>query len=233
MLPGRSTFHELERGDPPIVRSVAIDLGNLGVDNWRTPVQGAARGRTGPQVGLGSVHGLASPSGAFFPIPHGVVCGTLVAAATRTNIQALREREPGSPALQKYAEAGILLSGRMFNSESAAQDGLVALLDAWNRARDETLEALEVTVLPNPDAVLGEEEPAEETAVEDKLTEAKQAVEDARKRVDQAKAIRPDDWWNGVGSGQLKPGYQERVRQAEQELKAAERALRPARRGQK
>ena len=88
-------------------------------------------GITLAQCGLGSVHGLASPLGAFFPIPHGVVCGTLVAAATRTNIRALRNREPGSPALQKYAEAGILLSGRMFNSESAAQDGLVELLEDW------------------------------------------------------------------------------------------------------
>ena len=44
---------------------------------------------------------------------------------------ALREREPGSPALRKYAEAGVLLSGKMFASESAAQDGLVDLLDEW------------------------------------------------------------------------------------------------------
>lgn len=88
-------------------------------------------GITLAQCGLGSVHGLASPLGAYFPIPHGVVCGTLVAAATRVNIQALREREPGNPALRKYAEAGILLSGRMFNSETAAQDGLVALLEEW------------------------------------------------------------------------------------------------------
>ena len=88
-------------------------------------------GITLAQCGLGSVHGLASPLGAFFPIPHGVVCGTLVAAATRTNIEALRRREPNSPALRKYAEAGILLSGRMFSSESAAQDGLADLLEQW------------------------------------------------------------------------------------------------------
>jgi len=88
-------------------------------------------GITLAQCGLGSVHGLASPLGAFFPIPHGVVCGTLVAAATRTNLEALRRREPNSPALRKYAEAGILLSGRMFSSESAAQDGLVELLEQW------------------------------------------------------------------------------------------------------
>jgi alcohol dehydrogenase len=88
-------------------------------------------GITLAQCGLGSVHGLASPLGAFFPIPHGVVCGTLVATATRVNVQAMREREPNNPALRKYAEAGILLSGRMFTSETAAQDGLVDLLEQW------------------------------------------------------------------------------------------------------
>jgi alcohol dehydrogenase len=88
-------------------------------------------GITLAQCGLGSVHGLASPLGAFFPIPHGVVCGTLLAQATRVNVSALRERNPRSPALRKYAEAGILLSGRMFSSEAAAQDGLIDLLEDW------------------------------------------------------------------------------------------------------
>ena len=88
-------------------------------------------GITLAQAGLGSVHGLASPLGAFFPIPHGVVCGTLVAAATRVNIEVLRARDPGNPALRKYAEAGILLSGQMFGSEQDAQDGLVDLLQEW------------------------------------------------------------------------------------------------------
>ena len=88
-------------------------------------------GITLAQCGLGSVHGLASPLGAFFPIPHGVVCGTLVAAATQVNITALRAREPGNPALRKYAEAGALLNARPFPDEAAAQDGLVELLAAW------------------------------------------------------------------------------------------------------
>lgn len=88
-------------------------------------------GITLAQAGLGSVHGLASPLGAFFPIPHGVVCGTLVAAATRVNIEVLRDRDPQNPALRKYAEAGLLLSGQMYNSEQQAQDGLVGLLEQW------------------------------------------------------------------------------------------------------
>ena len=58
------------------------------------------------QTGLGSVHGLAAPLGAFFPIPHGVVCGTLVATATAVNIAAMEAREPDNPALPKYAEIG-------------------------------------------------------------------------------------------------------------------------------
>jgi len=61
------------------------------------------------QTGLGSVHGLAAPLGAFFPIPHGVACGTLLAAATRVNIAALRQREPDSAALIKYEEVRRLI----------------------------------------------------------------------------------------------------------------------------
>ncbi len=83
------------------------------------------------QTGLGSVHGLASPLGAFFPIPHGVVCGTLVGAATRVNLAALRERDPGNPTWRKYARAGDLLHGRHFPSHEEGHAALLALLDEW------------------------------------------------------------------------------------------------------
>ena len=88
-------------------------------------------GITLAQVGLGSVHGLASPLGAFFPIPHGVVCGTLLAAATEINIHALRSRQPRHPALHKYSELGDLFSEPQPTSPSAAQDGLVDMLYEW------------------------------------------------------------------------------------------------------
>jgi alcohol dehydrogenase len=82
------------------------------------------------QTGLGSVHGLASPLGAFFPIPHGVVCGTLLAEATHVNIRALRERAPDTPALAKYARVGVMLSGA---APGEALDALVDTLRGWTR----------------------------------------------------------------------------------------------------
>ncbi|MCU0842071.1 MAG: iron-containing alcohol dehydrogenase [Thiobacillaceae bacterium] len=87
-------------------------------------------GITLAQVGLGSVHGLASPLGAFFPVPHGVVCGTLVAEATRINVDALRDRAADAPALRKYAEVGRLLAGRRLG-DSEAICALLEILQDW------------------------------------------------------------------------------------------------------
>jgi len=89
-------------------------------------------GITLAQVGLGSVHGLASPLGAYFPIPHGVVCGTLVSAATEVNIKAMQEREPQNPALAKYAQVGRLLMGRNELDDATARSSLIALLAEWS-----------------------------------------------------------------------------------------------------
>jgi alcohol dehydrogenase len=88
------------------------------------------------QTGLGSVHGLAAPLGAFFPIPHGVACGTTVAAATRVNIASLLSREPGNAALAKYAEIGKCLAGRADLDDAGARDALLAVLEDWQRALD-------------------------------------------------------------------------------------------------
>lgn len=103
-------------------------------------------GITLAQVGLGSVHGLASPLGAFFPIPHGVVCGTLVAAATEINIKALQTRQPDSPALGKYAQVGRLLADQPNASEHTAHQLLVTTLHQWSEQLQlPRLSAYEVT----------------------------------------------------------------------------------------
>ncbi|MFQ5469929.1 MAG: iron-containing alcohol dehydrogenase [Gammaproteobacteria bacterium] len=85
------------------------------------------------QTGLGSVHGLASPLGAFFPIPHGVVCGMLLPAATEVNINAIFEREPENPALAKYAIVGQHLLDQDENSTKGTLESLVSLLRDWLR----------------------------------------------------------------------------------------------------
>ncbi len=87
------------------------------------------------QTGLGSVHGLAQPLGSLFPIPHGVVCGTLVADASDINIRALMERNPSSPALEVYARAGATLAGGGV-SGNAALDALVRTLQDWTERLD-------------------------------------------------------------------------------------------------
>jgi len=83
------------------------------------------------QTGLGSVHGLASPLGAFYPVPHGVVCGTLVAAATEMNINAMFDREIDNPALDRYARVSEVLAQRRFKSRDEALQQLVYLLKQW------------------------------------------------------------------------------------------------------
>ena len=78
-------------------------------------------------AGLGAVHGFASPLGAQLPIPHGMACGAVLWQTIRTNIGALTEREPDSPALPKYADAGRILA----DLPSTIRDGAarVALVD--------------------------------------------------------------------------------------------------------
>lgn len=83
------------------------------------------------QTGLGSVHGLASPLGAYWPIPHGVVCGTLVATCTLKNIETMLDREPDNPALKKYATLGTILTNKKHASVEESRMALVTLLQEW------------------------------------------------------------------------------------------------------
>ncbi|NES85930.1 MAG: iron-containing alcohol dehydrogenase, partial [Moorea sp. SIO2B7] len=82
-------------------------------------------------AGLGIVHGLASSMGGFFPIPHGVVCGTLMASAVRANWEALQRRNPDSLAVDKMARLGELLSGESGRSKEYYGNILVDILGEW------------------------------------------------------------------------------------------------------
>ena len=74
---------------------------------------------------LGAVHGFAAPLGGMFPAPHGAVCARLLPRVTAMNVYTLRERDPHSPALERYEEVARLLTGTPF---ARAEDGA-----AWLR----------------------------------------------------------------------------------------------------
>ena len=83
-------------------------------------------------AGLGVVHGFAGPIGGFFPMPHGVVCGTLIGAATQANIEAMRlEPEKHRIPLEKYARAGALLAGKPAASIETGCTQLAETLEDW------------------------------------------------------------------------------------------------------
>jgi alcohol dehydrogenase class IV len=85
---------------------------------------------------LGAVHGIAGVVGGTVDAPHGALCAALLAPVLEANLRALREREPDSPALHRYAEAARLFTGR---PEATVDDGL-----AWLR---EIVAALDVPSL--------------------------------------------------------------------------------------
>ena len=88
-------------------------------------------GLTLANAGLGSVHGLASPLGAFFPIPHGVACATLLYEAVKLNIQAMAARDPAHGSIKLYADAGRLMADNDAMNDEAARTALLGLLKDW------------------------------------------------------------------------------------------------------
>ena len=68
-------------------------------------------------AGLGVVHGFASSVGGMYDIPHGLICGTLMARSNEVNIRELRKQGNNPGALKKYS-----ILGKLFLSEKGKKD---------------------------------------------------------------------------------------------------------------
>jgi alcohol dehydrogenase class IV len=94
-------------------------------------------GITLSNAGLGVIHGFAQPLGSLFPVPHGVVCGTLMGAVNRITIRRLRDHAISSETLTRYASAG-----RVFASEKDIHDD--EAIDLLMRSIDNLTEKLNI-----------------------------------------------------------------------------------------
>lgn len=86
-------------------------------------------GITLANAGLGLGHGFAQPLGSHFSIPHGMVCGTLMAEINRVTVRKLKQTNPSSLALKKYAAAGKLCTTAANQADGYYIDALVDKLD--------------------------------------------------------------------------------------------------------
>lgn len=76
-------------------------------------------------AGLGVVHGFASSVGGLYNIPHGVICGTLMAPANAITVKNLRRTGKNPQALKKYAQLGHMLLGDRVGTDDFYIDGLI------------------------------------------------------------------------------------------------------------
>jgi len=87
-------------------------------------------GVTLANAGLGAVHGLAGPIGAFFKAPHGIVCARLLAPITQMNIETLlkTKNEEAKQCLTKYQKISLLLAPEQTQANTPTLQTLIKSL---------------------------------------------------------------------------------------------------------
>lgn len=80
-------------------------------------------------AGLGIIHGFAPPLGSLHNIPHGIVCGTLMAAGNKVTLKKLQQSDSNKEALDKYRILGKLVSSSSKQSNEYYQEAFIDFLE--------------------------------------------------------------------------------------------------------
>ncbi|AFE08885.1 alcohol dehydrogenase [Corallococcus coralloides DSM 2259] len=100
--------------------------------------------------GLGAVHGFAAPLGGMLGAAHGALCAALLGATLELNLEALRSRAPDHPALPRFRELAVLLTGQ---SNARAEDGITWVKDLVHAVRIRGLRDMGLTDTAIPELV--------------------------------------------------------------------------------
>ncbi|RKH76922.1 iron-containing alcohol dehydrogenase [Corallococcus sp. AB045] len=101
-------------------------------------------------AGLGAVHGFAAPLGGMLGAAHGALCAALLGATLELNLEALRSRAPEHPALPRFRELAVLLTGQ---SNARAEDGITWVKDLVHAVRIRGLRDMGLTGAAIPELV--------------------------------------------------------------------------------
>ncbi len=85
-------------------------------------------------AGLGAVHGFASSIAGFFDVPHGIICGTLLGAVNRKNINKLLDGNGSNGLIEKYNNVGKLF---IKETDNQGPHLLIAFADVIDKLIDE------------------------------------------------------------------------------------------------
>lgn len=80
-------------------------------------------------AGLGIIHGFAPPLGSLHNIPHGIVCGTLMATGNKVTLRKLQQSDSNQDALDKYCTLGQIVSSASKRSNEYYQEAFIDFLE--------------------------------------------------------------------------------------------------------
>lgn len=125
-------------------------------------------GITLASAGLGVIHGFAQPLGSLFPVPHGVVCGTLMSSVNRMTCKKVFQDKKYIKYQQKYEQLGALLtenkkSGNLaerfiYYLESLTEKLRIKCLSEYGIKASDLMTIVKQTGLKNHPVDLSEEE---------------------------------------------------------------------------